>query len=477
MIANLIGMTPSFHGAVSYNLRGHDGTKLDKCAWWTLRNVPGDDPELGATMMEATARLSSRVQTPAFHFSIDWHKDEQPTREMSRKAAEAVLARLGLADHQSIIFCHQDAAHPHIHLVVNRVHPESGKAWAHWKSKERLERAVRETARELGFWAIEGRHEAERSTTERKSRGAYRRDGRLRSQIDGEARWASHARVERVFAARNALHAYEFGRAARAFRFQRKRVRAAASRREALRSRYVDLLAKRRAALWSGLGAVLTGRSAKKKDNEAKRLELRIATAEKQLALAHSRLTAEQKLLATRRENLDAVKSRAGDRAERKAKRQELTEALRAISPGDLRAIKLPRRERQQLMAMMKSAKDKKMETYRSSAYLIYDIKRKEKHLKERVEVERKNRQSERDNAWYILEKWRYELEEMNGNNKDAVVLMKKIADKEDQFKNLEKDLLEIIKIKENLLEEIGELNVELEKAKEREKKEREQER
>lgn len=470
MIANIIGMTPTFHGAVSYNLRGHDGTKQDKCAWHVMRNVPGDDPDLGATMMEATARLSSRVQMPAFHFSIDWHKDEQPTEEMSKRAAEAVLKRLGLADHQSIVFCHQDAAHPHVHLVVNRVHPESGKAWAHWKSKERLEIAVRETAQELGFWAIEGRHDAEKTRTERKSRSAYRRDERLQTRIDGEARWTSHERIERVFAARNSLYAHEFGRAAHGFRFQRGRVRMAEARRDALKRLRDELLAKRRGALWSGLGAVLTGRSAAKKDKEAKLLESRIAGIEKQLAVAHSRLTAEQDRLTAKEGHLNAARSQAGGREERKSKREELKDALRAVAPSDLRLIKLPRRERQQLMAMVKSAKGNEMSQPKSSALLALDLARKEKHLLGTVEVEFERRQSSLHSAKADIAEWTRDLSNMKDGNKNAVRLKERIADKKKELAFHEKAFADTLQLKNDLAKEIDDLRAKLRDAKDRDR-------
>lgn len=475
MIANIIGMAPSFHGAVSYNMRGHDGTKQEKCAWWTMRNVPGDDPHLGATMMEATARLSNRVKTPAFHFSIDWHKDEQPTKEMSKKAAEAVLQRLGLADHQSIVFCHQDAAHPHIHLVVNRVHPESGKAWAHWKSKERLELAVRETAQELGFWAIAGRHEGEKSKTERKSRPAYRREERL-GQTNGESRWASHERVERVFAARNDLHAYEFGRAARDFRFQRARTRAIELRRDALRKSHTDFLAKRRSALWSGLGSVLIGRSAAKKDNEAKRLQLRISTIEKQLAVAQSRFTSEQELLKAKRENLNAARSLAGGRTERKVKRAELMEALSAVAPNDLRVIKLPRRERQQLMTMMKTAKEEKMALHQSSALLMLDRKRKEQHLS-KLNALVQEREEDMHRAKADAYEMTRDLGEMSDRDKRIPMLKEEISRKNAEVTRLKDKYEEAKEIRDAVSNELADLEMKWFDAREREKKERGRER
>ncbi len=41
-------------------------------------------------------------------------------------AADEVLKVLGLADRQALIVEHTDTRHPHVHLIVNRVHPDTG---------------------------------------------------------------------------------------------------------------------------------------------------------------------------------------------------------------------------------------------------------------------------------------------------------------------------------------------------------------
>ena len=48
--------------------------------------------------------------------------------ETRNRAAEETLKALGLERHQALIVAHNDKTHPHVHLVVNRVDPETGKA-------------------------------------------------------------------------------------------------------------------------------------------------------------------------------------------------------------------------------------------------------------------------------------------------------------------------------------------------------------
>ena len=44
------------------------------------------------------------------------------------EAAKETLDVLKMEEHQALIVCHNDTAHPHVHVIVNRVHPETGLA-------------------------------------------------------------------------------------------------------------------------------------------------------------------------------------------------------------------------------------------------------------------------------------------------------------------------------------------------------------
>ena len=67
------------------------------------------------------------------------------------RVADRVLARLGLEGHQVLIVAHRDREHPHLHVLVNRVHPETGKAWDRWQDLPRMQRVLREEERALGL--------------------------------------------------------------------------------------------------------------------------------------------------------------------------------------------------------------------------------------------------------------------------------------------------------------------------------------
>ena len=62
------------------------------------------------------------------HYSLSWAPDERPGQRAMRQAVDGSLKALGLENHQALVVAHGDRAHPHVHVIVNRVDPETGKA-------------------------------------------------------------------------------------------------------------------------------------------------------------------------------------------------------------------------------------------------------------------------------------------------------------------------------------------------------------
>ena len=111
----------SFGGLAAY-LTG----RAERVAWTEPRYLLGTDPKEVAREMEAAAGQSSRVEKPVYHLSISFDEADCPSREQMRAAVEEVLKELGLEEHQALLVAHVDTAHPHVHVMVNRVHPRDG---------------------------------------------------------------------------------------------------------------------------------------------------------------------------------------------------------------------------------------------------------------------------------------------------------------------------------------------------------------
>lgn len=149
----------SFRALAAYLAAGRSGKERDRVAWTAGRNLPTDDPEIAAKVMRATAAQSRRVEVPVYHLTIsfDPQDKDQVTPAMMERVADAVLARLGLAEHEAVYVAHRDRNHPHVHIMVNRVHPETGRAWERWQDQPIIQRVLREQERALGLTIVPGR--------------------------------------------------------------------------------------------------------------------------------------------------------------------------------------------------------------------------------------------------------------------------------------------------------------------------------
>jgi hypothetical protein len=116
----------------------------EKAARVEVRNLAALDWQSAATQMRLVSELNSRVQKPFYHMAVSWHEQEQPTDAQQIEAADYLIRALGLDDHQAVIAIHRDTAQAHFHIIVNTVHPQTGKVWSKSNDRLRVEKACRE---------------------------------------------------------------------------------------------------------------------------------------------------------------------------------------------------------------------------------------------------------------------------------------------------------------------------------------------
>ena len=73
------------------------------------------------------AEMARRSPQPVQHWILSWREGEQPTAAQADEAARVFLDEMGLAEHQAIYALHRDTHNWHLHLAINRVHPETEK--------------------------------------------------------------------------------------------------------------------------------------------------------------------------------------------------------------------------------------------------------------------------------------------------------------------------------------------------------------
>ena len=176
MIPKINGQGRSFAGVAAYCL--HDAPEPDdrrpetseRVGWTDTRNLATIRVERAARLMAATAKAAPdlkrlaggsrggrKLAKPVLHYSLSWAQDETPTRQEMSRAVDGSLEGLGLEGHEALIVAHDDTRHPHVHVVANRVDPQTGKAAKLGNSKLRLSRWAESYEREQGRIRVERR--------------------------------------------------------------------------------------------------------------------------------------------------------------------------------------------------------------------------------------------------------------------------------------------------------------------------------
>ena len=169
MVVKMSSPGRSFGGVADYCLHdprmpgaAHHPESAERVEWTETRNLATSEGERAGRIMAATAEASPelkrlagaaatgrKLEKPVCHYSLNWARDEKPDRQEMRRAAEASLKALGMERHQALIVSHRDGQ-PHVHVIANRVEPESGKAAGLSRSKLRLSKWAERYEREQG---------------------------------------------------------------------------------------------------------------------------------------------------------------------------------------------------------------------------------------------------------------------------------------------------------------------------------------
>ena len=84
-----------------------------------------DDFATRQVEMMSVAHGAVRSPQPVQHWVLSWHDGEQPTPEQCEEAVSILLKEMGLTGHQALFALHQNTENIHLHIAINRVHPET----------------------------------------------------------------------------------------------------------------------------------------------------------------------------------------------------------------------------------------------------------------------------------------------------------------------------------------------------------------
>jgi len=153
----------SFKGAGLYYLHDKGAWTHERVAFTHAENLHTQNAEQAFKEMAWIALRAEQIkkqtgikpggrkqENPVFHYSLAWHPEQTPTREAMIESGRASLKALGLEGYQAVMVAHNDEPHPHLHIIVNRVHPDTGKMAKLDYSKMRLSRWAEEYEKNHG---------------------------------------------------------------------------------------------------------------------------------------------------------------------------------------------------------------------------------------------------------------------------------------------------------------------------------------
>jgi hypothetical protein len=166
----------SFAGAGLYYL--HDKMQedekerltTDRVAWTYAINTLEEEPEAVLAEMRQTAfdqpllkqlsgnRLDGRpTERTVMTVALAWSPEQSPDKQHMIETGHSFLQHMGWEAHQVLFVGHRDTKHPHFHMIINRVHPETGMTLDDTWSQTRAQRWALAYEREQGQIYCHGR--------------------------------------------------------------------------------------------------------------------------------------------------------------------------------------------------------------------------------------------------------------------------------------------------------------------------------
>lgn len=182
MIVRILSSGSSFKGLATYLTHDPEAKTADRVGWAHTLNLAHDDALSAVDEMYWTARNAELLkqeagiraggratENPVKHLSLNWSPEDHPTRDHMVEATEDFLRHMKWQDHQALLVAHEDKAHPHVHVMLNIIHPETGLRLDDGFERRRAQAWALEYEREQGNIRCENRlkdvHEREDSPT------------------------------------------------------------------------------------------------------------------------------------------------------------------------------------------------------------------------------------------------------------------------------------------------------------------------
>ncbi|MDA7865148.1 relaxase/mobilization nuclease domain-containing protein [Akkermansiaceae bacterium] len=169
----------SFKGLFAYCMSDRNSASNDRVAWTRALNVPDLGKETWRVMVHTVQSAETlkrgngastkgrKLERPVFTYSLSWAPDQELDQAHMEETALNSVKALGLEEHEAWLVCHNDTNHPHVHVIVNRVHPLTGYAASIDCSARKLQRFASDYERATKIYC----HEREKNRRQDENTG------------------------------------------------------------------------------------------------------------------------------------------------------------------------------------------------------------------------------------------------------------------------------------------------------------------
>ncbi len=128
------------------------GAEKSRAANVRFSNCVSTDAELALKEILATQAMNKRAKGDrTYHLVISFPPGERPTLSQLEDIERVLCERIGLGGHQRLSATHLDTGHFHLHVAINKIHPESFRCIEPYYDKRRLMQACVELEAKHGL--------------------------------------------------------------------------------------------------------------------------------------------------------------------------------------------------------------------------------------------------------------------------------------------------------------------------------------
>lgn len=182
----------------------HGGEKL---IYYACTNTLMDDSDMAIAEIEATQALNQRAKSDkTYHLIASFPAGEKPSDAQLVQIEQRLCEAIGLGDHQRLSVVHGNTDNLHIHVAINKVHPQSLRLVTPHNDFYHLSLACRELEQAFGLQVDKGVPGATRVSSRAGDVEAHQGTVSFQRWVQGEPRERLLAALDRPGASWASLH-------------------------------------------------------------------------------------------------------------------------------------------------------------------------------------------------------------------------------------------------------------------------------